>query len=83
MIGTERSSKLQPRVRHAVTFAACAALLLPLSSESAVYNTSYSYDVPNGIVTRTDPNGTAIAYHYNAVDKLSTLVLDAGGTPSE
>jgi hypothetical protein len=73
------------RSRHVIwilIFAFASLVSVPFSVQAAIY-TTWNYDVPNGIVTRTEPNGIAIAYHYNAVNRLSKVVIDTGGTPSE
>jgi len=58
-------------------------LALPMAAKATTYSSSYSYDVPNGQVTKTDPNGNRLQYTYNAVNKLSELkLLDATGTPT-
>lgn len=71
----------RPVVRRVVL--AVPATLLCISAHAAIYETTYSHDILNGLVTETNPNGEVIQYHHDAVDRLTKIVLDAGASPAE
>ena len=60
-----------------------ALLLVPVSTSLAsIYSSTFSYDVPNGKVTKTDPNNKRLEYSYDVVNRLSGIkLLDAAGVP--
>ena len=60
-----------------------ALLLVPLSTSLAsIYSSTFSYDVANGKVTKTDPNNKRLEYSYDVVNRLSGIkLLDAAGVP--
>lgn len=73
------------RLNSATSIIICTHFLLTASASllAATYSSTYSYDVPNGKVIKTNPNGQRLEYTYNAVNKLTELkLLDASDAPS-
>ena len=76
MIGWEKNHLRAP-------VALLLASLFWSTAQATTYTTSYSYDVPNGTVTTTNPDNEAIIYHYDAVNRLSKIDLGNGaGDPN-
>ena len=73
----------QRKIGLNITLSGVLALSIATASHAVVYDTRYSYDTPNGVVTKTDPNGNQLQYRYNRVNRLTEIkLLNAPGQPA-